>query len=170
MSKFTPGLHSHLEKKAKEVESLVESSSSASIKDNPYLTPYFLDLDSSSKQPSLDSYYLSTLSDQESEATATPTFTSLPPNVTASTFTQPLDHFDHTNNATFEQRFWFSTRYYKKPEVRKKGQVVPIFVLDSGETDAEGRLPYLDTGILDIMAEATGGIGIVLEVSPGEKK
>lgn len=39
----------------------------------------------------------------------------------------------------------------------------PVFVLDSGETNAEGRLPYLDHGILDILANATNGIGIVLE-------
>lgn len=36
-------------------------------------------------------------------------------------------------------------------------------MLDSGETDAEGRLAYLDHGILDILAKETGGIGVVLE-------
>ncbi len=38
-----------------------------------------------------------------------------------------------------------------------------LYILDSGETDATGRLPYLDHGILDILTNATGGIGLVLE-------
>jgi hypothetical protein len=36
-------------------------------------------------------------------------------------------------------------------------------VLDGGETSGEDRLPFLDTGVLDILAEATGGLSIVLE-------
>lgn len=38
-----------------------------------------------------------------------------------------------------------------------------MIVLDSGEDEGEDRLPYLDTGIVDILAEATGGVGVVLE-------
>lgn len=38
-----------------------------------------------------------------------------------------------------------------------------MFVLDGGETSGEDRLPFLDTGIADILPKATGGIGIVLE-------
>ena len=48
-----------------------------------------------------------------------------------------------------------STRHYKTGG--------PVFVLDGGETSGEDRLPFLDTGILDILAEATGGLSIVLE-------
>ncbi|KDN42721.1 hypothetical protein K437DRAFT_257745 [Tilletiaria anomala UBC 951] len=81
----------------------------------------------------------------------------------AYTFTQPLDHFDPSNNVTFEQRYWFSTKYYKPPSHRKEGEKTVVYVLDSGETNAEGRLPYLDHGILDILAGATGGISVVLE-------
>lgn len=69
-------------------------------------------------------------------------------------FTQPLDHFTDTG-FTFEQRYWVSTRYYKPGG--------PVFVLDSGEADATERLPYMDTGILDILTNATGGLGVVLE-------
>lgn len=36
-------------------------------------------------------------------------------------------------------------------------------MLDGGETSGEDRLPFLDTGVLDILAEATGGLSIVLE-------
>ncbi|KAF8586289.1 peptidase S28 [Ramaria rubella] len=69
-------------------------------------------------------------------------------------FTQPLNHFD-SSNYTFLQRYWVSTRHYQKGG--------PVFVLDGGETSGEDRLPFLDTGILDILAEATNGLGIVLE-------
>lgn len=69
-------------------------------------------------------------------------------------FTQPLDHFQNTG-FTFNQRYWVSTRHY-----RPGG---PVIVLDSGEEDATERLPYLDTGIVDILANATNGLGVVLE-------
>ena len=70
------------------------------------------------------------------------------------TFTQPLDHFTDTG-FTFKQRYWVSTRYYKPGG--------PVFVLDGGEEDATGRLAYMDTGILDILTNATNGLGVVLE-------
>jgi hypothetical protein len=81
------------------------------------------------------------------------------PDIVEANLTQPLDHFDPNNTITFQQRYWYSLRHYK-PEA---GKATPIFVLDSGETDAVGRLPFLDHGILDILANATGGIGVVLE-------
>lgn len=52
-----------------------------------------------------------------------------------------------------------STRHYT-PGTNK---TVPVVVLDGGETSGEDRLPYLDTGIVDILTEATGGVGVVLE-------
>ncbi|TFY80438.1 hypothetical protein EWM64_g3577 [Hericium alpestre] len=72
-------------------------------------------------------------------------------------FTQPLDHFFNTTNATFGQRYWVSTRHYKP------GTGAPVIVIDGGETSGEDRLSYLDTGIADILAKATGGVGVVLE-------
>ena len=54
-------------------------------------------------------------------------------------------------NSTFLQRYWFDSTYYKPGG--------PVFLLDGGETDGEGRLPFLDHGILKILSEATGGIG-----------
>lgn len=54
-------------------------------------------------------------------------------------------------NATFKQRYWFDARHYKKGG--------PVILLDAGETDGEGRLPFLKEGILQILSEATGGIG-----------
>ena len=70
-------------------------------------------------------------------------------------FEQPLDHFDKRSGHTFKQRYWVSKRHYKKGG--------PVIVLDGGETSGEDRLPFLDTGIVDILAKATGGLGVVLE-------
>ncbi|KAI0062858.1 peptidase S28 [Artomyces pyxidatus] len=73
------------------------------------------------------------------------------------TFTQPLDHFHNTTNATFGQRYWINTRHYQP------GIGTPVIVIDGGETSGADRLPFLDTGIADILAKATGGVGVVLE-------
>lgn len=83
--------------------------------------------------------------------------------IVAATLKQPLDHFDETTNITFEQRYWYSLRHYKPPSQRAKGEPVPVFILESGEADAQDRLPYLDHGILDILTSAVGGIGVILE-------
>ncbi|KAH8977627.1 peptidase S28 [Lactarius akahatsu] len=79
------------------------------------------------------------------------------PKFRAQTFTQPLDHFHNTTDATFPQRFWVNARHYKP----RPG--APVIVIDGGETSGEDRLPFLDTGIADILARATGGVGVVLE-------
>ena len=73
-------------------------------------------------------------------------------------FEQPLDHFvDANQTETWKQRYWINTRHYiPRPDS-------PVFVLDGGETSGMDRLPFLDTGIMEILARATGGIGIVLE-------
>ncbi|KAH9967739.1 hypothetical protein BGW80DRAFT_1254536 [Lactifluus volemus] len=61
------------------------------------------------------------------------------------TFTLPLDHFYDTTDATFQQRFWVNTRHYKP----RPGS--PVIVIDGGETNGEDHLPFLDTGIADIL-------------------
>ena len=83
-------------------------------------------------------------------------------------FQQPLDHFDKTSKHTFHQRYWVNSRHYKP----RKG--APVIVLDGGETSGEvslnaihvqlpescalqDRFPFLDTGIVEILAHATGG-------------
>ncbi|TRM64169.1 serine carboxypeptidase S28-domain-containing protein [Schizophyllum amplum] len=72
-------------------------------------------------------------------------------------FEQPLDHFNNETGDTFLQRYWFSTRHYTP------GAGGPVIVLDGGETSGEGRLPFLDTGIVEILTRATGGVGVILE-------
>ncbi|KAF8965115.1 serine carboxypeptidase S28-domain-containing protein [Flammula alnicola] len=72
-------------------------------------------------------------------------------------FKQPLDHFDKNSKHSFHQRYWVSTRHYKP----RPG--APVIVLDGGETSGEDRLPFLDTGIVEILTRATGGVGVILE-------
>ncbi|KAL0945264.1 hypothetical protein HGRIS_000775 [Hohenbuehelia grisea] len=72
-------------------------------------------------------------------------------------FRQPLDHFNNETGDTFLQRYWVNTRHYKP------GRGAPVIVLDGGETSGEDRLQFLDTGIVDILARSTGGVGVVLE-------
>ena len=69
-------------------------------------------------------------------------------------FTQPLDHFSDTG-FTFQQRCWLSDRHYKPGG--------PVFVFEAGEGPGDERIPILDTGIIDILANATSGLGIILE-------
>ncbi|GLB38681.1 putative peptidase S28 [Lyophyllum shimeji] len=71
-------------------------------------------------------------------------------------FEQPLDHFSNTGH-TFQQRYWVNDRHYNTTVGG------PVIVLDGGETSGEDRLPFLDTGIVEILAKATGGVGVVLE-------
>lgn len=71
-------------------------------------------------------------------------------------FRQPLDHFSNSSR-TWRQRYWINTRHYVA------NTSAPVIVLDGGETSGEDRLPFLDTGIVDILAKATGGVGVVLE-------
>lgn len=69
-------------------------------------------------------------------------------------FTQKLDHLGDTKG-TFQQRFWYDAKFYKPGG--------PVIVLDGGETSGAGRLPFLATGILNILAKELDGLGIVLE-------
>ena len=69
-------------------------------------------------------------------------------------FTQPLDHFTKTG-FTWQQRYWVSDRHYKPGG--------PVIVFEAGEGPGDERMPILDTGIVNILANATNGLGIVLE-------
>ncbi|KAI0757595.1 peptidase S28 [Daedaleopsis nitida] len=70
------------------------------------------------------------------------------------TFTQPLDHFSDTG-FTFEQHYWVSDRHYQPGG--------PVIVFETGESSGTSRIPVLDTGIINILANATNGLGVILE-------
>ncbi|GAA5874419.1 hypothetical protein JCM8547_005394 [Rhodosporidiobolus lusitaniae] len=77
----------------------------------------------------------------------------------AHTFDQLVSHDDAVPppqpGATFKQRYWLDAQYYKPGG--------PVFLLGGGETSGANRIPFLTQGILRILAEATGGIGIIHE-------
>lgn len=73
----------------------------------------------------------------------------------------PVDHFHNESmyephsSDNFQLRYWFDDTYYKPGG--------PVFMLESGETDAASRLVYLQKGIVYEIAKATGGIGVIIE-------
>lgn len=73
----------------------------------------------------------------------------------------PIDHFfnesqyEPHSNGYFELRYWFDATYCKKGG--------PVILLESGEDTGTNRLPYLQKGIIAELAQATNGIGVVLE-------
>ncbi|KAI0074024.1 peptidase S28 [Panus rudis PR-1116 ss-1] len=105
-----------------------------------------------SQEPSLGFHSQAPFYDYERHGAAV---SNLPP-LRGHWFRQPIDHFAN-NSRTFRQRYWLNTRHYKP------NTSAPVIVLDGGETSGEDRLPFLDTGIVDILAKATGGVGVVLE-------
>ncbi|KAI5450429.1 Serine carboxypeptidase S28 [Naganishia albida] len=74
-------------------------------------------------------------------------------------FPQPLDHWDPENGETFCQRYWVSLEHY----AGDREEAEPVYLLDGGETSGANRLPFMEKGILNILANATRGISIVLE-------
>lgn len=73
----------------------------------------------------------------------------------------PIDHFHNDSqyaphsNGTYNNRYWFDASHYKDGG--------PVIVLQSGEGAGEDRLAILQNGILAQLAQATNGIGVVLE-------
>ncbi|KAL6244769.1 hypothetical protein RBB50_008297 [Rhinocladiella similis] len=84
-----------------------------------------------------------------------------PTNYTAYNFTQLIDHFPHSarykpnTNGTFTQRYWFDPTYYKPGG--------PVFLYIGGEVNGESRFSNLQTGIIQILMNATNGLGVILE-------
>ncbi|KAG5975751.1 hypothetical protein E4U58_000091 [Claviceps cyperi] len=73
----------------------------------------------------------------------------------------PIDHFH--NETKYEPHLdgYFNLRYLVDASHYQQGG--PVIILHSGESEIEDRLSYLEYGIAKILAEATGGVGIVLE-------
>ena len=73
----------------------------------------------------------------------------------------PVDHFLNStkyaphSTATFPLRYFLDDSYYQEGG--------PVFLLESGETDATARLPFLKRGLIHELIKVTHGIGVVLE-------
>lgn len=73
----------------------------------------------------------------------------------------PIDHFfnesqyEPHSNGYFQLRYWFDATYYKKGG--------PVILLEGGEDTGVDRLPYLQKGIIAELAQATHGVGVILE-------
>jgi hypothetical protein len=55
----------------------------------------------------------------------------------------------------YNNRYWFDASHYAPGG--------PVIVLQSGETAADARLPFLQKGIIAQLAQATNGIGVIFE-------
>lgn len=72
-----------------------------------------------------------------------------------------IDHFPNSDkylphtNATFKQHYYFDSSYYKPGG--------PVFLYVGGETSGRSRLSNLETGIIQILMNATGGLGVIIE-------
>ncbi|KAJ7215370.1 extracelular serine carboxypeptidase-like protein [Mycena pura] len=80
----------------------------------------------------------------------------------SNTFNQITNHFPNDpfygpppTNETFLQNYIVNDTFYKTGG--------PIFLLDSGETSARSRNSVLLTGVIAELAQATGGMGIIIE-------
>lgn len=89
-----------------------------------------------------------------------------PTNYTAYYFDQLIDHFQDSpryapnTNATFTQRYYFDNTYYKPGG--------PVFLYIGGETSGPSRFSNLQTGIIQILMNATGGLGVVSHPVSGQ--
>ncbi|KAF2029869.1 hypothetical protein EK21DRAFT_66939 [Setomelanomma holmii] len=83
------------------------------------------------------------------------------PAYAAHTIDQPIDHFPESDryvphtNATFKQRYFFDSSYYKPGG--------PVFLYIGGETSGESRFSNLQTGIIQILMQKFNGLGVILE-------
>ncbi|KAF5023079.1 hypothetical protein F66182_4836 [Fusarium sp. NRRL 66182] len=90
-----------------------------------------------------------------------PDLSQYPTNITPSSLYVPVDHFpdesiyEPHSDDSFALRYWFDAQYY-----RKGG---PVIIVPAGERPGENTIRLLSHGIVQELAKATGGIGVVLE-------
>ncbi len=72
-----------------------------------------------------------------------------------------IDHFPTSPKyephpkGTFQQRDFLDDTYYQEGG--------PVFLYIGGETSGESRFSNLETGIIQILMQATNGLGVILE-------
>ncbi len=83
------------------------------------------------------------------------------PYYAANTIDMPIDHFPDSRRyepharGTFKQYYYFDASYYQAGG--------PVILYLAGETDGRNRFPVMRSGIVQILANATGGLGVILE-------
>ena len=86
-----------------------------------------------------------------------------PTNYTVYAFDQLIDHFPNSSrydphtNATFSQKYVVDNTYFSG------AANAPVFLYIGGETGLASRYSNLETGIIQILMNATGGLGVILE-------
>jgi len=79
----------------------------------------------------------------------------------ANVIEMPIDHFPNSHRyaphetGTFQQRYFFDSTYYKPGG--------PVYLYIGGETSGTSRFSNLQTGIIQILMQATNGLGVILE-------
>ncbi|KAI0195081.1 peptidase S28 [Xylaria flabelliformis] len=77
----------------------------------------------------------------------------------ANYFQQKINHFPEKDsrfaNEKFKQRYYVDSSYYKPGG--------PVYLYIGGETSGPSRFSNLQTGIIQILMEATHGLGVILE-------
>lgn len=82
-------------------------------------------------------------------------------------FQQKISHFPNDLKYAphleghFSQRYWIDDRDYEPGG--------PIIILDAGEIDGQFRLPFLNQGIVKLLAQTFHGVGSVLPSSSSTK-
>ena len=66
-----------------------------------------------------------------------------------------MDHSDPGLAFTFQQRYWVNPQFYKPGG--------PVIIFDAGEEAGTEYLHYISTGLAAKLADATGGLCLVLE-------
>lgn len=72
-----------------------------------------------------------------------------------------MDHIHNDSRYEPHSDEMFDLRYFFNDEYYQEGG--PVIVLNGAEANAEGSLGFLQRGMIKMLAEATGGIGVVLE-------
>ena len=78
-------------------------------------------------------------------------------NVQAFTITQPLDHFDRLNTATYEQTYWVSEQWWSGASSS------PVFLYLGGEWEEGGGTLEYGSNVMGVWAKTYGGLQVDIQ-------
>ena len=78
-------------------------------------------------------------------------------NVQTLTITQPLDHFDRLNNATYEQTYWVNEQYWNGTSDS------PVFLYLGGEWEESGSTLEYGANVMSVWAKTFGGLMVDIQ-------